>query len=150
MFAFSSFNPYMSGAKTDGSDKGDIIFGSFGSDIINGNGGNDLILGLFGHDTISGGEGRNFLFGNFGNDVIAGNTGDDFMFGGRGDDKLVWNNGDGSDLMNGGSGYDQVQVTLVDGLTQVGDDVELAFNNKVILFEDAMVSDFHTDDFMIA
>ena len=39
---------------------------------------------------------------------------------------------------------------LLANMTQVGDDVELALNNKVITFEDALIADFSADDFMIA
>jgi hypothetical protein len=39
---------------------------------------------------------------------------------------------------------------LLSNITQVGDDVELALNNKVITFEDAAATDFTADAFMIA
>jgi Ca2+-binding RTX toxin-like protein len=127
---FNFYNPFFGGLKISGSDRGDLIFGSFGNDHIAGNDGNDLIFGLFGNDKLSGGlgddkifggfgrdileggDGEDHLYGGFGNDRIVGNKGDDRMFGGWGNDLLVWNNGDGSDLMHGGSGYDLVQVNF--------------------------------------
>lgn len=90
----------------------DIVFGLSGDDTMNGGDGQDEIFGGFGDDKINGGNDEDLLLGEFGNDIIAGNKGNDFMFGGFGNDKLVWNNGDGSDLMVGGQGYDQVQVNF--------------------------------------
>ncbi|MCK0167644.1 iron-regulated protein frpC [Jannaschia sp. S6380] len=128
------------GVEIDGSDKGELIFGSFFDDRIAGNGGDDHIFGLFGDDTISGGSGDDRIFGGFGEDIveggdgedhlggghdddrIVGNKGDDRMYGGRGDDLLVWNNGDGSDLMQGDKGDDRVQVNFDTDL--VNDDLQ--------------------------
>ncbi|MEO9516369.1 MAG: calcium-binding protein [Paracoccaceae bacterium] len=140
MLDFNFFNFFSKGLNIKGSDAGELIFGSFGDDKIAGKGGDDLIFGLFGddkikgdggddtvfggvgHDTLEGGEGVDALYGGIGDDVIVGNTGNDQMFGGLGDDMLVWNNGDGSDLMIGGTGYDQVQVNFNTDL--VNDDLQ--------------------------
>jgi Ca2+-binding RTX toxin-like protein len=88
----------------------DILIGSQGNDNLKGGDGNDLLLGLAGDDTLEGGDGKDLLFGNDGNDTLIGDRGDDIMEGGSGDDRLIWNNGDGSDRMNGGDGYDVVEV----------------------------------------
>ncbi|ABG33448.1 iron-regulated protein frpC [Roseobacter denitrificans] len=148
MSIFNLFNLFSNGLDIKGSNKSDLIIGSFGNDKIAGNGGDDLMFGLFGNDKMSGGlgddrifagagrdiveggEGEDALYGNNGNDVIVGNRGNDKMFGGSGNDKLVWNNGDGSDLMNGGSGYDKVQVNFDTDL--VDDDLQ---NKDVAEFE---------------
>jgi len=137
---FNFFNSFFGGLKINGSDRSDLIVGSFGNDDIAGNGGNDLIFGLFGNDKLAGGlgddkifggfgcdiveggDGEDHLYGGFGNDRIVGNRGNDRMSGGRGNDLLVWNNGDGSDLMHGGSGYDRVQVNFDTDL--VNDDLQ--------------------------
>jgi Ca2+-binding RTX toxin-like protein len=122
MNTFDIFSLLSNGLTIGGSDKDDLIIGSFGDDDISANAGNDFVFGLFGDDTISGGDGEDRLYGNTGDDRIVGNKGDDAMFGGKGDDLLVWNNGDGSDLMNGGSGYDAVQVNFNTDL--VNDDLQ--------------------------
>ncbi len=145
MPVFIDFKPDLSGLIIDGSDASDLLFGLFGNDHISGNGGNDLILGLLGDDKISGGAGEDYLFGGGGDDIIAGNTGNDFMFGGRGNDLLVWNNGDGSDLMNGGSGYDTVQINfdtdLVNDDLQNKDVAEFSVTDQGIQFARIEVND---------
>ncbi|WP_227268765.1 calcium-binding protein [Roseobacter weihaiensis] len=140
MPSFNLFNLFFGGLQIGGSNRDELIVGTFGDDEIAGNGGDDLIFGLFGddkitgglgddvifggsgHDTLEGGDGDDYLSGGSGNDRVVGNRGDDQMFGGRGDDLLVWNNGDGSDLMNGGSGYDKAQVNFDTDL--VNDDLQ--------------------------
>jgi Ca2+-binding RTX toxin-like protein len=142
MSGFNFFNFLFGGLKIDGSDKGDLIFGSLGSDEIAGNGGDDLIIDLLGaakiaggdgddtvyaglgDDTVEGGEGEDALYGGAGDDRVVGNKGNDRMFGGAGNDRLVWNNGDGSDLMDGGAGADRVQVNFNTDL--VNDDLQNA------------------------
>lgn len=163
MSLFNLFNLFSNGLDIKGSDKSDLIIGSFGNDTIAGNGGDDLMFGLFGndkmsgglgddtifagggHDIVEGGEGQDALYGNNGNDVIVGNRGDDKMFGGSGNDKLVWNNGDGSDLMNGGSGYDKVQVNfntdLVDNDLQNKDVAEFETTDTGVQFARTEVND---------
>ncbi|MEM8849645.1 MAG: calcium-binding protein [Pseudomonadota bacterium] len=153
-FNFSNF--FFGGRTIDGSDENELIIGTFGGDTIAGNGGNDQIFGLFGndalsggdgddkvfggagHDTVEGGNGEDTLSGGSGDDRVVGNKGDDQMFGGRGNDLLVWNNGDGSDLMNGGSGYDQVQVNfntdLVDDDLQNDDVAEFSVTDQGVQF----------------
>ncbi|MEO9652445.1 MAG: calcium-binding protein [Roseobacter sp.] len=140
MSFFNFINIFTAGQKTNGTEESDLIIGSFGDDDVAANGGDDLVFGLFGDDlltggegndkifggfgddTVEGGEGEDNLFGGYGDDRIVGNTGNDQMFGAAGDDSLVWNNGDGSDLMNGGTGYDRVQVNFDTDL--VNDDLQ--------------------------
>jgi Ca2+-binding RTX toxin-like protein len=163
MFGFNFFNFLFGDFKIQGSDRSELIFGSFGDDDIAGNGGNDLIFGLFGddkisggsgddavfggfgHDSLNGGDGEDFLSGGFGNDWIVGNKGNDTMLGGRGNDMLVWNNGDGSDLMNGGSGYDRVQVNfdtdLVNDNLQNKDVAEFSLTDAGVQFTRTVLND---------
>jgi Ca2+-binding RTX toxin-like protein len=163
MPGFNFFNFFFGGLNIEGSDRGDLIIGSFGDDTIAGNGGNDLILGLFGdnalsggdgddvviggfgRDTVEGGDGEDALFGGWGDDRVVGNKGDDRMFGGHGDDLLVWNNGDGSDLMVGGSGYDRVQVNfdtdLVNDDLQNKDVAEFAETDAGVRFARTLLND---------
>ncbi len=122
MSDFNLFDLFSNGLTIAGSNKSDLIIGSFGDDKIDGKDGDDLVIGLFGDDNISGGLGEDTLLGGFGDDTVIGNKGNDQMFGGWGDDLLVWNNGDGSDLMVGGNGYDRVQVNFDTDL--VNDDLQ--------------------------
>ena len=129
MSRFNFLNLIFGNGNIHGTDKHDLIFGSFGKDDINAKDGDDIVLGLFGDDKISGGNGEDQLFGGFGNDIVVGNKGNDAMFGGHGYDQLVWNNGDGSDLMDGGKGYDIQQVNFDTDL--VNDDLQ---NDDVVEF----------------
>lgn len=53
------------------------------------------------------------LFGAGGNDTIRGSFAADNLAGGDDNDLLLWNHGDGSDNINGGSGFDTLRVTGV-------------------------------------
>jgi Ca2+-binding RTX toxin-like protein len=77
------------------------VDGGSGADTVTGSDGPDLILGGEGNDTLNGGGG---------DDRIVGDRGNDTMNGGAGDDALVWNNGDGTDVMNGDDGRDDIEV----------------------------------------
>lgn len=108
----------------NGSDRGELLFGGFASDLIFGNGGNDKIFGGFGNDLIFGGygndkihggfghdlmfgdKGNDKIFGGFGNDLAFGGAGNDKIFGGHGNDNL--NGGDGEDTLRGGKGHDRL------------------------------------------
>jgi Ca2+-binding RTX toxin-like protein len=59
-----------------------------------------------GNDTLIGGSGNETFYGGRDNDTIDGNGGADTAFLGRGDDTFTWDPGDGSDVVEGGSGYD--------------------------------------------
>lgn len=163
MSNFNSSKSVSGGLKIEGSDRGELIFGSFGDDTIAANGGNDLVIGLSGndkisggagddiafggkgHDTVEGGDGEDYLFGGKGNDRVVGNKGNDQMFGEDGDDRLVWNNGDGSDMMDGGSGDDQVQVNfntdLVNDDLQNKDVAEFSVTDEGVQFARIEVND---------
>jgi Ca2+-binding RTX toxin-like protein len=78
---------------------------------INGLGGNDTInastlsAGVIGL-TLNGGDGDDVLTGSAGNDLINGGRGNDLALMGAGNDTFVWNPGDGSDTVEGQSGFD--------------------------------------------
>lgn len=57
---------------------------------------------------LNGGTGVDTLFGSQGHDLVIGGTGNDFAFLGAGDDTFVWNPGDGSDVVEGQAGMDQL------------------------------------------
>jgi Ca2+-binding RTX toxin-like protein len=75
-----------------------------------GGAGNDTLSGADGPDLLLGGEGNDVLRGGSGDDRMVGDRGTDTMSGGAGDDTLVWNNGDGTDVMNGDLGSDDIEV----------------------------------------
>jgi Ca2+-binding RTX toxin-like protein len=79
----------------------DTLAGGSGADALSGGNGDDVILGKAGDDQ---------LFGGSGNDTLIGGVGTDQAFGQSGDDRMIWNPGEGSDLNEGGSGYDTVEV----------------------------------------
>ena len=66
---------------------------------IDGGAGNDTLLGTDGNDTLIGGDGNDFIDGEKGNDVA-------YM--GAGDDAFQWDPGEGSDVIEGGTGHDQM------------------------------------------
>lgn len=113
----------------------------------------EQVTGTAFDDVITGDDQSNVIRGGSGNDVMAGGAGADifvFFEADAGVDVITdFNFGEDSLLfMTNDPGV--TTENLLGNLTQFGDDVELALNNKVITFEDAMVADFQTDDFMIA
>lgn len=76
-----------------------------GFDNVTGGANDDQIVGNANANILHGGGGRDRLVG-FRNP--AGTF--DQLFGDADDDTLVWNNGDGNDVMEGGSGTDEVEV----------------------------------------
>ncbi|MFK7870919.1 MAG: iron-regulated protein frpC, partial [Roseobacter sp.] len=109
-----------------GTESNDVIVGNDQDNVIRGGSGNDIMTGGEGADTFV------FFEQDTGIDVIL-----DFEFG---VDTLAFNTTD----------PDVTTENLLANISQVGDDVELTLNNKVITFEDAVIADFSTDDFMIA
>ena len=77
---------------------------------LNGGPGVDSLSGGDGPDLITGGEGDDKLDGAGGDDRVVGDRGTDRLSGGDGNDVLVWNNGDGSDLADGNTGFDDVEI----------------------------------------
>jgi Ca2+-binding RTX toxin-like protein len=86
------------------------LFGGTGNDTLTGGAGADLLFGQAGNDTLLGQGGADLLFGGEGNDTLTGGDADDQVFGESGDDRMIWNPGDDTDLNEGGSGSDTVQV----------------------------------------
>ncbi len=94
------------GANQDGTPQADVIYGSDGDDIQQGNGGNDFLYGLDGADRLFGGGGNDTLFGLDGDDTLDGGNGDDVLDGWLGNDTL--NGGAGNDLLSGVHGDDML------------------------------------------
>jgi Ca2+-binding RTX toxin-like protein len=109
------------------------VDGGAGADTVNGSDGPDLILGGEGNDTLNGGGG---------DDRIVGDRGNDTMNGGAGDDTLVWNNGDGTDVMNGDDGRDDVEVN---GAPTAGDVFTVQPNAARIKFDRTNLVPFSLD-----
>jgi Ca2+-binding RTX toxin-like protein len=140
-----------------------VNFGQFSLDIgtterleVNGQGGNDIITGGegldgliklrldggAGNDEITGGDGDDDMYGGWGHDLLVGFRGDDKMFGGLGGDRMVWNNGDGSDLMEGGAGWDTAEVN---GSDSSGDVFTIAANGARVDFDRVNFGQFSLD-----
>lgn len=94
------------GAGADTVDASALAAANYGSLTINGGDGDDLITGGADADNLQGGAGNDRLVG-FKN-VVAGTN--DVVLGGAGDDVMVWNNGDGTDVNDGNTGTDEVEV----------------------------------------
>ncbi len=86
------------------------LFGGAGNDTLTGGSGNDMLFGQSGNDTLLGKGGNDFLFGGADSDTLTGGDADDQVFGESGNDRMVWNPGDDTDLNEGGSGTDTIEV----------------------------------------
>ena len=104
-------------AELFGGDGNDTLAGGSGNDMLSGQDGNDTLSGGAGNDTLAGGAGNDFIAGGAGNDTLVGGSGNDFLDGdqgadigilGAGDDVFRWDQGDGSDKVEGGSGFDEM------------------------------------------
>jgi Ca2+-binding RTX toxin-like protein len=109
------------------------VDGGTGADTVSGSDGPDLILGGEDNDVLSGGGG---------DDRIVGDRGSDTMNGGAGDDTLVWNNGDGTDVVNGDTGRDDVEVN---GAPTAGDIFTVQPNGARIKFDRTNLVPFTLD-----
>lgn len=87
-----------------------FLFGGAGDDHLMGGSAADVLFGQAGDDVLFGMGGADELFGGTGNDTLIGGAGDDQVFGEADHDRLVWNPGDGTDLFEGGSGIDVIEV----------------------------------------
>ncbi|WZP00284.1 hypothetical protein EP7_001910 [Isosphaeraceae bacterium EP7] len=95
-----------------------LIFGGTGNDVITGGSGGDLLFGQAGNDSLLGKGGIDLLFGGTENDVLTGGDADDQAFGEAGNDRMIWNPGDDTDLNEGGTGDDTVEVNGGNGAEQ--------------------------------
>ncbi len=86
------------------------LFGGIGNDTLVGGSGADQLFGQGGNDTLLGKLGIDFLFGGGENDTLTGGDGNDQVFGQSGNDRMIWNPGDDTDLNEGGTGIDTVEV----------------------------------------
>lgn len=96
--------------------------GGVGDDDLDTGNGNDTVLGGDGNDTIVTRAGDDLIFGGTGSDAVYAGTGSDTIYGGTGADSLF---GDedadtfriednfGNDSINGGAGYDTIDLTAL-------------------------------------
>jgi Ca2+-binding RTX toxin-like protein len=105
----------------------DTLTGGSGNDRLSGQGGSDNLFGQGGNDTLDGGAGSDFIAGGAGNDTLIGGAGNDFLDGdqgidigylGAGNDVFRWDPGDGSDIVEGGSGFDEMLFNGAAGAEQ--------------------------------
>jgi CHRD domain/RTX calcium-binding nonapeptide repeat (4 copies) len=100
------------------------------------------VQGGSGSDSLVGNNLANFMNGGGGADWIVGAPGADTMSGGAGDDVLVWSNGDGTDVMEGGSESDLVQVN---GAVAAGDQFVVSANGTRVDFDRVNLVPFSLD-----
>ncbi len=94
------------------------LSGGAGNDVLTGGSAGDQLFGQGGNDTLLGKGGTDQLFGAGGNDTMTGGDADDQAFGQGGDDRMIWNPGDDTDLNEGASGTDTVEVNGASGAEQ--------------------------------
>jgi Ca2+-binding RTX toxin-like protein len=87
-----------------------FLFGGAGNDSLLGGSGADLVFGGTGNDPLQGKGGGDLLFGGAGDDTLTGGDADDQVFGEADVDRMIWNPGDDTDLNEGGTGLDTVEV----------------------------------------
>ena len=75
----------------------EFVYGTAGSDTIDGGGGDDVIYGFAGDDHLHSQGGGDILFGGEGSDHLKGGGGADFLMGGAGEDHL--DGGGGADIL---------------------------------------------------
>jgi hypothetical protein len=86
--------------------KGQVILGLGGDDVIYGGNAKDCLVGGPGDDIIYGNNGSDIILGGLGHDTLYGDNGPDSLDGGDDDDYL--DGGKGPDECVGGSGEDQL------------------------------------------
>jgi Ca2+-binding RTX toxin-like protein len=103
-------NDQISLDETNGALPAANLDGGAGNDTLTGGSGNDMLFGDAGNDILLGKGGDDQLFGGAGDDTLTGGTGNDSVFGEAGNDRMIWNPGDGTDVNEGGTGIDTVEV----------------------------------------
>jgi len=106
---------------------------------ITGNDGDNTLSGLTGNDTLYGGAGNDTLYGGAGKDTLHGGAGADRLYGGkdRDVDVFVFNSTTESragaqrdEIFDFRSGVDKIDLSRIDGNTNVSGNQDLAYSNK--------------------
>ena len=100
--------------RLEGRGGNDSLSGGNGDDVLIGGLGNDTLLGQNNNDQLLGGAGNDTLRGGSGNDVLSGGAGTDSMFGESGDDLIISTDGVADSVLDGGTGFDIVDLDAVD------------------------------------
>ncbi|GJD74015.1 cadherin-like domain-containing protein [Methylobacterium goesingense] len=106
----------------DGSETGhdlvsgmEAVLGGTGDDVLTGGNGDDTLLGGDGDDHISGGAGDDLLAGGDGRDAIIDGAGRDIVRSGAGDDRIALSRDGQDDIVDGGEGFDTLDLTGATG-----------------------------------
>jgi trimeric autotransporter adhesin len=137
------------GLELEGTETGEMGYGTAFNDLIRGQGGNDIIYGNGGNDSLQGGQGNDTIYGNSGNDYLEGGYGDDLLEGGDGNDIIYF--GEGADNVKGDAGADTFTLsyefdsnidTILDFNLSQGDKIDISqlFANYDVYNHD--ISDF--------
>ena len=106
-----------------GNDLNNEIRGNGFANLLAGAVGADSLWGGAGDDGLDGGPGEDMLDGGSGADTLEGGAGNDILFGRNGRDTLVWDPDDA--VVNGGDGFDTLQVMGDLDLTAIADNILL-------------------------
>jgi RTX calcium-binding nonapeptide repeat (4 copies) len=112
-----------------------VVSGLNGNDTLSGGNGLAALTPLTldggdGNDTLLGGDGNDTLLGGKGDDFVDGNRGADQALPGAGDDRFQWDPGDGSDLVEGQGGHDQLDFNGAN----VAEEMEISANCDRVRF----------------
>jgi Ca2+-binding RTX toxin-like protein len=135
LFSFTS-GEFAGGIGITGTPAGIVVThqDAFDQLTVNGGAGNDVIdaSGVLAGTmalTINGGAGNDLIVGSQGNDTVVGGQGNDTALLGAGNDTFVWNPGDGSDIVEGQSGFD----TLVFNGANANENITISANGSRVL-----------------
>ena len=118
-----------SGSDTiNGTTKDDVIFALEGNDRVHSGNGNDCIVGGSGNDNLDVGNGNDMVFGNEGTDRIDGGNNNDQLFGGTDADTI--NGGNGIDTVEGNAGKDMIHGGNESDTIKGGEDDDKVFGGN--------------------
>ena len=139
-----------------GSRDDDRLVGYAGDDVMRGDRGDDWLNGsAHRNDELAGGAGNDILTGSSGKDALVGGNGNDALRGGSDRDHFVFDGHDGRDkVWDFEDGVDRIRIE--DGaeryrdldIRQVGDDVQIAFSDTMIVVRHADAHDFTGSDLL--
>ncbi|WP_163834049.1 calcium-binding protein [Spartinivicinus ruber] len=126
------------------------IFGSSGSETLEGNDLDDFLYGASGNDTLNGGKQKDHLEGGKGNDTLTGGKGNDTLIGGKGDDTYIYNTGDGNDVIDDTFGINQLVINnkTITKVTRIADSdlYEDEQNNRYLYYDNQLIVRVRDDD----